>query len=90
MILAAEPAGGIIQYLSPECGIQFEVLTELADALHTESKALREACPEGGKMTERCRYIASSAERLHELFLRPISYLQEVIRINRLGDAPSA
>ncbi len=81
IIMTADPAGSIEQYLTPECSVQYEVLLRIAEALNDEAAAMRKSSDASEKMAERSVFVESSAERLLELFRHPVAYLQETLKL---------
>ena len=75
-----DPSDDILRYLSPECAIQYTVLKETAGALKNEAYGLEKTSSGSEKITDRSHFIVSSAERIHELFLHPFAFMQEVLK----------
>lgn len=86
IIMNADTADSIEQYLTPECRVQYEVLLRIAEALNGEAMVMRKSSSANEKMTERSAFIESSAERLLELFRHPVAYLQKTLKLNHQNE----
>ena len=83
IIMNADPADSIEQYLTPECRVQYELLLRIAEALNAEAMDMRKGSSASEKMAERSAFVESSAKRLLELFRHPVAYLQETLKLQQ-------
>jgi hypothetical protein len=82
-LMALDPYGDILHYLSEGCRIHYKTLRDIAESLYGVTGSIEPSRITDAKIAERFTLVHESAAKLVDLFLHPLFFIQDAVRKHR-------